>query len=65
MTATNQSETAWTSGQPENAILDSEWPLLRDAFERWLDPANFSGDARQRTSLSVLTAEARKALADG
>ncbi len=43
-------DTAWFS------ILDSEWPLLRAAFERWLDPGNFDADGRQRTSL----AEARR-----
>jgi RimJ/RimL family protein N-acetyltransferase len=43
-------DTAWYS------ILDSEWPALKAAFERWLDPANFAADGRQRESLSVLTA---------
>jgi RimJ/RimL family protein N-acetyltransferase len=38
-------DTAWYS------ILDSEWPALRAAFERWLDPANFDPDGRQRASL--------------
>jgi len=42
-------DTAWYS------ILDREWPALRDAFERWLDPANFSPDGKQRQSLSSLT----------
>ena len=42
-------DTAWFS------ILDSEWPALKAAFERWLDPANFDGDGRQRVSLSSLT----------
>jgi RimJ/RimL family protein N-acetyltransferase len=41
-------DTAWFS------IIDSEWPALRAAFERWLDPANFDGDGRQRTSLASL-----------
>ena len=36
------------------SIIDSEWPALRDAFERWLDPANFSGDGMQRRSLASL-----------
>ncbi|HUC71757.1 MAG TPA: GNAT family protein [Stellaceae bacterium] len=38
-------DTAWFS------IIDGEWPLLRAAFERWLDPANFDADGRQRQSL--------------
>jgi RimJ/RimL family protein N-acetyltransferase len=41
-------DTAWFS------ILDSEWPALRTAFERWLDPANFDADGRQRASLRSL-----------
>jgi hypothetical protein len=42
-------DTAWLS------IIDSEWPALKTAFERWLDPANFDGDGRQRLSLSAIT----------
>jgi RimJ/RimL family protein N-acetyltransferase len=40
-------DTAWF------AITDQEWPRLRAAFERWLDPANFDGAGKQRTPLSV------------
>jgi hypothetical protein len=29
--------------------------MLRAAFTRWLDPANFDADGRQRTRLSDLT----------
>jgi RimJ/RimL family protein N-acetyltransferase len=43
-------DTAWFS------IIDSEWPRNKAAFERWLDPANFNGEGRQRMSLSALTA---------
>jgi RimJ/RimL family protein N-acetyltransferase len=39
-------DTAWFS------IIDREWPALRAAFERWLDPANFDGDGHQRASLA-------------
>jgi RimJ/RimL family protein N-acetyltransferase len=42
-------DTAWYS------ITDSEWPVLKIAFERWLDPANFDADGSQRESLSALT----------
>jgi RimJ/RimL family protein N-acetyltransferase len=42
-------DTAWFS------ITDSEWPLIKVAFERWLDPANFAADGKQRESLSALT----------
>ena len=43
-------DTAWY------AMLDAEWPVRRRAFERWLDPANFDADGRQRVSLSALNA---------
>jgi RimJ/RimL family protein N-acetyltransferase len=39
-------DTAWFS------LLDSEWPAARAGFERWLDPANFDADGRQRRSLT-------------
>ncbi|HLA39224.1 MAG TPA: GNAT family protein, partial [Candidatus Glassbacteria bacterium] len=42
-------DTAWYS------VLDNEWPVLREAFERWLAPANFDSNGRQRVSLSELT----------
>jgi RimJ/RimL family protein N-acetyltransferase len=45
----NNRDSAWFS------ITDSEWPVLKAAFERWLDPANFNADGRQRESLSALT----------
>ena len=41
-------DTAWYS------IVDAEWPRLAAAYRRWLDPANFDGDARQRERLSAL-----------
>ena len=40
-------DTAWYS------VIDSEWPVLRDAFERWLDPTNFDERGRQRTRLDA------------
>ena len=42
-------DTTWYS------IIDAEWPALRAAFERWLDPANFDAQGNQRVSLSSLT----------
>ena len=39
-------DTTWFS------VIDSEWPALRSAFERWLDPANFDAAGRQRQSLA-------------
>ncbi len=41
-------DTTWFS------VIDSEWPALRTAFERWLDPANFATDGTQRHSLASL-----------
>jgi RimJ/RimL family protein N-acetyltransferase len=41
-------DTAWFS------MLDSEWPRRKAAFERWVDPANFDADGRQKVSLSAL-----------
>jgi RimJ/RimL family protein N-acetyltransferase len=39
-------DTCWFS------ILDTEWPELRARFERWLDPANFDAQGRQRRNLT-------------
>ena len=39
------------------SMLDSEWPARKAAFERWLAPANFDVQGRQRVSLSALNAE--------
>jgi RimJ/RimL family protein N-acetyltransferase len=33
------------------SMLDSEWPARKAAFERWLAPANFDRDGRQKTKL--------------
>ena len=40
-------DTAWF------AMLDSEWPRARSAFERWLQPENFDS-GRQRRSLEAI-----------
>ena len=42
-------DTAWF------AAIDKEWPELRAAFDRWLEPANFDAEGRQREALSALT----------
>jgi RimJ/RimL family protein N-acetyltransferase len=47
-------DTAWFS------MLDAEWPAARAAFERWLDPANFDAEGRQRRRLAELRAEQRR-----
>jgi RimJ/RimL family protein N-acetyltransferase len=38
-------DTAWFS------LLDGEWPARRAAVTQWLEPANFTPDGQQRTSL--------------
>jgi RimJ/RimL family protein N-acetyltransferase len=38
------------------AAIDREWPALDAAFTRWLDPANFDPEGRQRIRLGDLTA---------
>jgi RimJ/RimL family protein N-acetyltransferase len=42
-------DTAWYS------VIDSDWPRLRSAFERWLAPSNFDERGVQRVSLTSLT----------
>lgn len=49
-------DTAWF------AIIDKDWPALRVAFERWLDPANFDEDGRQKARLSDLAIPHAKAM---
>jgi len=41
-------DTSWFS------IVDSEWPAIRSALERWLSPSNFDADGIQRRSLTEL-----------
>ena len=43
-------DTAWF------AITEERWPVVRDAFERWLSPENFDAEGHQRSRLSELTA---------
>ena len=51
-------DTAWFS------VIDSEWPALQRAMERWLDPGNFDDAGRQRQRLSDLV-EAERGGHDG
>jgi RimJ/RimL family protein N-acetyltransferase len=41
-------DTAWF------AMLDSEWPARKAAYQRWLSPDNFDGGGRQKIALSEL-----------
>jgi hypothetical protein len=38
-------DTAWF------AMLDKNWPRLRAAYGRWLEPSNFDAAGRQRETL--------------
>ncbi|WP_273508592.1 GNAT family N-acetyltransferase [Planktotalea frisia] len=42
-------DTAWF------AMIDKEWPALKEAYRVWLDPANFDADGKQRERLGDLT----------
>jgi hypothetical protein len=37
------------------SVTDTEWPGVRAEHERWLDPANFDAEGRQRTPLRAGT----------
>ncbi len=41
-------DTAWY------AIIDRDWPALKARYQRWLDPANFDPQGRQRQALASL-----------
>jgi RimJ/RimL family protein N-acetyltransferase len=47
----------WTKGANRDtawfAMLDRDWPRLRAAYERWLDPGNFDARGRQRARLAT------------
>jgi len=36
------------------SITDRDWPRIKAAFERWLDPGNFDTEGRQQASLASL-----------
>ena len=40
-------DTAWFS------IIDSEWPVVKEAFEKWLTAENFTADGAQKQSLAA------------
>lgn len=41
-------DTAWY------AIIDREWPVIREGFESWLDPSNFEDSGQQRNKLESM-----------
>jgi len=40
-------DTAWY------AIIDSDWPMIKQAFQNWLDPENFDKSGQQKTKLQM------------
>jgi hypothetical protein len=40
-------------------MLDHEWPARKQAFEAWLDPANFDSEGQQRQRLTEIAAARR------
>jgi RimJ/RimL family protein N-acetyltransferase len=40
-------DTAWFS------MLDREWPMIKREYARWLEPANFDADGKQKSKLQV------------
>lgn len=40
-------DTAWF------AMIDSEWPMIKAAYQRWLEPDNFDEDGQQRARLGA------------
>jgi RimJ/RimL family protein N-acetyltransferase len=44
-------DTAWYS------MIDSEWPLIKKAFEAWLEPGNFDAAGQQIKTLPAIRAE--------
>jgi RimJ/RimL family protein N-acetyltransferase len=48
-------DTAWY------AIIDRDWPAIRQGFEAWFDPANFDESVQQKQSLATFIAAAREA----
>ena len=43
-------DTAWY------AMIDKDWPVIRRAFEEWLDPANFDNQGWQKRRLEEIRA---------
>lgn len=43
----NNRDTAWY------AMTDADWPRIKAGIERWLDPANFDADGKQKERLDV------------
>jgi RimJ/RimL family protein N-acetyltransferase len=47
----------WTKGANRDtawfAMIDKDWPRMRAAYQRWLEPANFDADGRQLARLQA------------
>jgi len=51
-------DTAWY------AMIDRDWPKIRQAFEAWLDPGNFDSEDRQKRPLAAREAAAPSPVED-
>jgi RimJ/RimL family protein N-acetyltransferase len=52
-------DTAWF------AMIDDDWPVIKQAFELWLDPANFASDGRQSRRLDDIRKDIRESIGGG
>ena len=41
------------------AMLDSDWPMVKYAYEQWLAPQNFDAEGKQQSRLSQLMQAAK------
>ena len=39
------------------SIVDDEWPVVKEALQKWMSDENFDGDGRQRRGLDEIRAE--------
>lgn len=47
-------DTAWF------AMLDTDWPVCKQAFEKWLAPENFDGEGQQKKKLVDIRKEIKE-----
>lgn len=38
-------------------MIDKEWPVIKLAFEQWLQPDNFDAEGRQKKDLTTVRKE--------
>lgn len=47
-------DTAWFS------ITDDEWPVVKQAFDTWLEESNFDAEGQQKRTLQAIRDEIQK-----